>query len=336
MKLNNNLDCFSNKSKLHNIEFPDFEIDVNNLFFEADKLIGKNRPSQFPKCESEVLDSLVAKSGNFPMYKKNYILMVHMVHQYPGIGTTELMKLLNLPQTTFYRMLGKAAHEDHLIEWKKCRLYPVTPIELPQILREVHGLILKFPTYFNRTVVEALCAYLNESDLFTSQYINAKPASDAAKEENCRCITISCSNRPMKEEDLLCLRALIWSFTLEMFGRRVRMSISRVEISKDYVIDFRGKNSKVPCQSMTISKLYRYLVRGYFKRFPDGRVCFRSEVIDSFNDLDDLINTIGTDAKYHVLAKENVELRKTNLMLLQEIKKKNKQIEELRRDATLS
>ena len=123
--------------------------------------------------------------------------MVETVHQYPGIRTTELMKLLGLPNETFYSIFRKAAYEDHRIEWKSCRLYPISPVELPHILREVHGLILKFPTYFNRTVVEALCAYLNESDLFTSQYINAKPTSKTAKEEKCRCITISCSNRPM-------------------------------------------------------------------------------------------------------------------------------------------
>jgi hypothetical protein len=107
------------------------------------------------------------------------------------------------------------------------------------------------------------------------------------------------------------------------------MSISWVEINKDYIIDFGGKNSKVPCQSMTISKLYRCLARGYFKRFPDRRICFRSEVIDKFNNFDDLINTIGTDAEYHGLAKENVKLKKTTSMLLQEIKRKDKQIEGL-------
>ena len=181
--------------------------------------------------------------------------------------------------------------------------------------------------------MEALCAYLNESDLFTSQYINAKPTSKTAKEEKWRCITISCSNRPMKKEDILTLRALIWEFTLERFGRKVRMSISRVEINKDYIINSGGKNSKVICQSMTISKLYRCLARGYFKRFPDGSLCFRSEVIDKFDNFDDLINTIGTDAKYHEFAKENVELKKTISMLIQEIKRKDGQIKELKRQA---
>ncbi|MBU7047914.1 MAG: hypothetical protein HXS54_15865 [Theionarchaea archaeon] len=299
----------------------------------ADKLSSIDHPSLFVECESAVLNSLVAKNGNFTRGKKRYILMVNTVDQYPGIRTTELMELLNIPQTTFYRMLRKAAYEDHLIERKGCRLYPITPIELPQIPREVHALTLRFPTYFNRTVVEALCAYLNESDLFNSQYIKAEPTSKAAKEENCRCITISCSSRPMNKEDLITLRALIWSFTLERFGRKVRMSVSRVEINKDYIIDFRGKNSKVPCQSMIISKLYRCLARGYFKRFPDGRVCFRSEVIDKFDDLDDLINTIGTHAEYHVLAKKNVELERTNSMLLKEMKRKDKQIKELKRQA---
>ena len=208
-------------------------------------------------------------------------------------------------------------------------MYPITPIELPQILREVHALTLKFPTYFNRTVVEALCAYLNESDLFSSQYIKAEPTSKTAKKENCRCITISCSNRPLSKEDLITLRTLIWSFTLKKFSRKVRMSISRVEINRDYTIDFRGKNSRVPCQSMTISRLYRCLVRGYFKRFPDGRICFRSEVIDKFDDLDDVINTIGTDAERHEMAKENVKLKNTISMLLQEMEKKDKQIEKL-------
>ena len=304
-------------------------MNVDKLFVRADELSSVDRPSQFVECESAVLDSLVAESGNFPMYKKRYTLMVNTVRQYPGIRTTELMKLLNLPRETFYRMLRKAAHEDHLIEWKSCRLYPITPIELPQILREVHALTLKFPTYFNRTVVEALCAYLNESDLFSSQYIKAEPTSKTAKKENCRCITISCSNRPLSKEDLITLRTLIWSFTLEMFGRKVRMSISRVEINRDYTIDFRGKNSRVPCQSMTISKLSRCLARGYFKRFPDGRIYFRSEVIDKFNNFDDLINTIGTDAKYHVLAKKSVEQDKTISMLLQEMERKDKEIEKL-------
>ncbi|MBU7022567.1 MAG: hypothetical protein HXS40_00240 [Theionarchaea archaeon] len=44
------------------------------------------------------------------------------------------------------------------------------------------------------------------------------------------------------------------------------MSIPKVEINKDYITDFEGKNSRVPCQLMTISKLYRHLARGYFKR----------------------------------------------------------------------
>lgn len=306
-------------------------MDIDQVFVRADELSSVDRPSQFAECESAVLNSLVAKNGNFTRAKMRYILMVKTVHQHPGIRTTELMKLLDIPQTTFYRMLRKATYDDHLIEWKKCRLYPITPIELPQIPREVHALTLRFPTYFNRTVVEALCAYLNESDLFSSQYIKAEPTSSTAREENCRCITISCSNRPMNKEDLITLRTLIWSFTLERFGRKVRMSVSRVEINRDYTIDFRGKNSKVPCQSITISKLYRCVARGYFKRFPDGRICFRSEVIDNFDDLDDLINTIGTDAEYHGLAKKTVEQEKTISMLLKEMKRKDKQIEELKK-----
>lgn len=308
------------------------EIDVNELFVEADKLSSIDRTSLTYKYETLIFESLVAESGNFPRFKKRYKLMVDMVYLCPGIRTTELMNLLNLPHTTFYRMLNKAAHEDHYIEWIRCRLNPISPMELPEILEEVHGLTLKFPAYFNRTVVEALCAYLNESELFASQYINAKPTSKTAKEENCRCITISCSNRPLNKEDLLALRALIWEFTIARFGRKVRMSISRVELNRDYFVCFGGKNSKVPCQSMTISKLYRCLARGYFKRFPDGRICFRSEVIDRFDDFDDLISTIDGHAKSHELARENMGLRKVNTTLNQEVlrlREENKRLKRL-------
>jgi predicted nucleic acid-binding Zn-ribbon protein len=48
-----------------------------------------------------------------------------------------------------------------------------------------------------------------------------------------------------------------------------------------------------------------------------------------------MINTIRTHTEYHALAKENIELKKTKSTLLQEIERKNKQIEELRENIPL-
>ena len=103
-------------------------MNVDRLFTRADKLSSIDRPSLFVECESAVLNSLVAESGNFTKSNMRYILMVETVHQYPGIRTTELMKLLGLPNETFYSVLRKAAYEDHRIEWKSCRLYPISPV----------------------------------------------------------------------------------------------------------------------------------------------------------------------------------------------------------------
>lgn len=277
------------------------------LFVPADEVGTSDWTTRKAIMDDLVANDLVTKGGNFPIYVRRYYEILLVIQNNPGFTVKKLREITEIPKTPLYRYVNKMLYDDGVISKEGKRLFPIGEPKLPPDKKKAHCMTLKFYKRLGRTVLQGLSDYLEDTELFKrGTDRKASITSKNAKEQNAQCITISCSESPFDASEIIELREEIWKYTKETLGRKCRFIFSRVEINRDLELTFGG--GKLSVRSITVTKLYRMLVRGYVKRKKDGKVVFRTEIIEN-GTTDAIIEMVKEEGEKQSLIREIIKRR---------------------------
>lgn len=307
----------------------DHEKVASQLFVPANEVSTTDWDAKKVIADRLVVDDFVTKGGNFPIHVVRYYNLCDLVRTNPGITVKKAGEIAGIPKTPLYRYVNKMVYDDGIIQKKGSRLYPIGEPSVPPEKKKAHGMTLKFYKRLGRTVLQGLCDYLEGTELFKrGADRKASITSKNAKEQNAQCITISCSESPFEADEIIELREEIWKYTEEKLGTKCRFSFSRVEIGRDIILT--SGNQKLPVKSITVTRAYRMLVRGYVKKKKDGQTVFRTETIEN-GTIESIIQMVEGEGEKTSVARENAKLREALDTAQKEKNRKDLEIDALQK-----